>query len=335
MSLRRNVVTTMTRALPAPDDGFRRGEHRLRAFTLVELLVVIAIIATLIGLLLPAVQTARETARRMACSNNLRQLGLGIQGHHDAKKRIPRARSSNDAQSHSWVVHVLPFIEQTATHASFTASIAGVAQQDGVNDPSSAVFRATGVLQTVIPTMLCTSSARDTKVTTTASTIASGLFCEDYAANLGPTWYATSGGSPPQNLGSTSDGPFPLLMWTTSKDRLKKPFRGLKFSEIADGLSTTIFLGEKWIPRGHFGKASDDCLYSASPHENSLRLAGADGLASEPSTSTRFYTFGSYHPNVVPFVFGDGRVVTISSEVAGSVLELLSNRMDGTPIPSY
>jgi prepilin-type N-terminal cleavage/methylation domain-containing protein len=325
----------MTRALPAPDDGFRRGEHRLRAFTLVELLVVIAIIATLIGLLLPAVQTARETARRMACSNNLRQLGLGIQGHHDAKKRIPRARSSNDAQSHSWVVHVLPFIEQTATHASFTASIAGVAQQDGVNDPSSAVFRATGVLQTVIPTMLCTSSARDTKVTTTASTIASGLFCGDYAANLGPTWYATSGGSPPQNLGSTSDGPFPLLMWTTSKDRLKKPFRGLKFSEIADGLSTTIFLGEKWIPRGHFGKASDDCLYSASPHENSLRLAGADGLASEPSTSTRFYTFGSYHPNVVPFVFGDGRVVTISSEVAGSVLELLSNRMDGTPIPSY
>jgi len=313
----------------------RRTDARQAGFTLVELLVVIAIIATLIGLLLPAVQAAREAARRSACTNNLKQLGLAIQSHHDAKKRIPRARSSNDKASHSWFVHILPFIEQQTIYDGFSSKIVGVPQQDGINDPSNAKMIATGVMQTVVSTMLCPSSPRDTKVTTSASTVAPGLTCGDYAINLGPTWYATSGGNPPQNLGSTSDGPFPLLMWTTSSQRTGRPFKGLKFSEIEDGLSKTLFGGEKWIPKGQFGKGSDDSMYSASPHENAIRMAGPEGLMAEAVTSTRFYTFGSHHQNVVPVVFGDGRVEALSTELAGSVLELLGNRMDHQPIPSY
>ncbi|MDR2169852.1 MAG: DUF1559 domain-containing protein [Planctomycetaceae bacterium] len=105
---------------------------KICGFTLVELLVVIAIIGVLIALLLPAVQAARAAARRMQCSNNIRQLGIAMHTHHDAKKHFPpgvllQARSGNDNNwkgdgvdrgSLSFAVFLLPFIEQTALYTS-------------------------------------------------------------------------------------------------------------------------------------------------------------------------------------------------------------------------
>jgi prepilin-type N-terminal cleavage/methylation domain-containing protein len=110
-----------------------RAENR-RGFTLVELLVVIAIIATLIGLLLPAVQSARESARRTQCMNNLRQLGLAFHTCLDARKYFPAAMYSANANpvsrpvpkpgnptgaEHSWRVLVMPFMEEQATAEAY------------------------------------------------------------------------------------------------------------------------------------------------------------------------------------------------------------------------
>ena len=101
--------------------------RRLRTesgFTLVELLVVIAIIGVLVALLLPAVQAAREAARRMACANNIRQLGIALQNHHDAKEGFPPGVLSNSGvlfgyPRATWMMHTFPYIEEGALFAQF------------------------------------------------------------------------------------------------------------------------------------------------------------------------------------------------------------------------
>jgi prepilin-type N-terminal cleavage/methylation domain-containing protein/prepilin-type processing-associated H-X9-DG protein len=101
-------------------DQGRSGPGR-SGFTLIELLVVIAIIGTLVGLLLPAVQSAREAARRTECQNNLRQLGLALHNHCDAFEGLPAARTVSPAL-HGWCVDLLPFVEQSALHEGYDFS---------------------------------------------------------------------------------------------------------------------------------------------------------------------------------------------------------------------
>ena len=95
-------------------------------FTLVELLVVIAIIGVLVALLLPAVQSARETARRAQCSNNLKQLGLALLQYHDIKQQFPIG--ANDARGAAWSAYMLPWIEQQALFDSLVFQEGGEGQ---------------------------------------------------------------------------------------------------------------------------------------------------------------------------------------------------------------
>ena len=134
-----------------------------RGFTLIELLVVIAIIAILVALLLPAVQQAREAARRSSCKNNLKQLGLAMHNYHDTHNVLPpmanRGLGTNVNSLYGWTVHVLPFVEQGPLYDAI------VSRGQGVGLPEAFDNWTFLNAQSVLPSMLCPSDVLPTGFT--------------------------------------------------------------------------------------------------------------------------------------------------------------------------
>jgi prepilin-type N-terminal cleavage/methylation domain-containing protein len=187
--------------------------RRPRAFTLVELLVVIAIIAVLIGLLLPAVQSAREAARRSSCTNNVKQLGLAMHSYHAAKKRLPPGNQSylsatNTTVKSPTVVFVLPFIEEGGRAALYDFKKSWQAQLNVVGQ--------------VISLYQCPS---DTSQVMDSAQAQGGDRKGSYGVNWGKITFGT------QFNDTNAKAPF-------------APDYGAKFSEITDGTSKTLMLME-------------------------------------------------------------------------------------------
>ncbi|MDB5343607.1 MAG: prepilin-type cleavage/methylation protein [Schlesneria sp.] len=179
-------------------------------FTLIELLVVIAIIAILIALLLPAVQQAREAARRLQCRNNLKQFGVALHNYHDAFSAFPPAcvlQLSQVADSFSAHARILPFVDQGSLQALINFSVSYTAQPQ--------------VAQTRVAMFLCPSEVHDQANTTTGFT----HYPSNYAVNFG-TWFAWD-----PNTGAIGDGAFGV---------------NSKFStaNFTDGTSNTIGIAE-------------------------------------------------------------------------------------------
>lgn len=134
----------------------KSGKSLVGGFTLVELLVVIAIIGVLVGLLLPAIQSAREAARRSQCSNNLKQIGLGLMNYESAREHFPpgqfRPAGVSDKLGYSWSVWHLPYIEQQPLFDRLDFSVSLKASPNNLPD-------FTGPANAVIPTYICPSTS--------------------------------------------------------------------------------------------------------------------------------------------------------------------------------
>ncbi len=203
-----------------------------RGFTLVELLVVIAIIGILVGLLLPAVQAAREAARRMQCSNNVRQLGLALHNYESAHKVIPPSRISVSSPvlfQQSWVSMILPFIEQSSMYNGYRHGQPWFAQ---VNDPMTTQK---------LPTMTCPSAPSDRPLPTVAlyTAVTAGTRSDQ------PIWGYSDYGT----INAVRNSAFivaglPSLGAREVLGAMGRGPQGVKFAMITDGLSNTIVVGE-------------------------------------------------------------------------------------------
>ena len=202
-------------------------------FTLVELLVVIAIIGILVALLLPAVQAARESARRTTCSNNLKQLGLAVHEYHDAFRRVPSSFDWLGNQRRGWIVGILPFIEQDALFATLSEI------HFQLPDPKAAPVRTA-----VIDTLICPTDGRTGK-SGTPNRITTKQF-QWVGTEMATTNYKGVIGDP--NMGNGWPGMGSQDFHNTSPNNgmfWRYSFRHpVAFNQVIDGQSNTLMIGE-------------------------------------------------------------------------------------------
>ncbi len=310
---------------PVTAQSLRKGREHCSArhgFTLVELLVVIAIIGILVGLLLPAVQAAREAARRMQCSNNLKQLGLGLLNYESAHRRFPIGfvdglQSGNMLYDGgwSWSAALLPFIEQTSLYNSIDQRF----HPYGTGaDPAG---RNVEAMKVVITTFRCPS---DISPATTGNNAANAngiaaIAVSSYCGVLGAfdgQWCQVSGTA---NIkGVRNHG---LLVVNDSR----------KIAEVTDGTSNAIAVGEvSWRPiingegsqrqfiLGNVTNNGGPLCSNSGPANNGAHLhlrATRHKLNGPQDTGEKQKAFHSYHNGGASFVFADGSVHFISESI--------------------
>ncbi len=307
--------------------------QKSKGFTLVELLVVIAIIGILIALLLPAVQAAREAARRMQCTNHLKQIGLALHNYHGAHGSLPYgsgsccSRSNPEAWGGIWCTMILPYLEMQPLHDAIDFKIH---HQDL---PES-------IVKSSIATYACPSDAAG------EDAILEGRFARDNPAVAMGLWYTGSMGptmadsclfcpdtSPKSdnwccqgwNLGTQAGGGFPWGSSVGMFGRYKRPV--VRFEHVSDGLSNTLMVGET-LPRQCSFISAFSVNFNLSPTNIPLNTL----LSNEQNPNQDWYRvcgFKSRHPGGANFAMGDGSVQFLSETIDFRLFNALGTRAGG------
>jgi prepilin-type N-terminal cleavage/methylation domain-containing protein/prepilin-type processing-associated H-X9-DG protein len=307
-------------------------QHRRLGFTLVEVLVVIAIIALLIALLLPAVQGARETARRVQCGNNLRQIGLATATYasrHDEMLPVGAQFGSGPTQNRgTGLARLLPFLEQDAIYAAIDFKNMSV-WVDEMKFPDGRFIRAAE-----IPSFICPSDERITLWPDTAPT--------NYAASSGPTGHYNSPScSCPEAMALNEyqiPKPPPSLYGNAQKHAGPFNRQGVPYSlmSVRDGLSNTIFWGETrpvcgahhsrgWL-RSNSGQGLTSTLVPINT-DTCDRGTSGDGCRRWCNWNYEL-GFRSRHIGGAMFTFGDGSVHFLPDTIDHIAFQRLGAKAD-------
>jgi prepilin-type N-terminal cleavage/methylation domain-containing protein len=279
--------------------------------TLIELLVVVAIIGVLVALLLPAIQSVRESARRMQCQNNLRQIGVGLALHANARETFPvgciGGRLSQDKRFISWNVQLLPYVEQVELWSAFDFTV------------PSYDARNKAVRETVIDIFLC-PSVPESEVRSSDFTFKGAVF-SDYGGIYGvegPGRDADLAGSGQPD--DSQDAPS-----TRPRQTLRDDSLGVMLYEVAvapkavtDGLSKTAAVGELSLRR----------VPALNEWVNGLNIFAQ--LQSNPINGIGLANeIGSSHPSGASLVFCDAHVAFVSDTADQSVLNAMLTKAGG------
>lgn len=356
--------------LPREEGDPMNTNARKTGFTLVELLVVIAIIAVLVGLLLPAVQSAREAARRINCQSNVKQLATGLLSHESLNNHLPTNgwgwswtgesdRGSARKQPAGWIFNILPHIEGIVLH-QMGAGLQGAAKEAAHRDR----------MASPLPLVNCPSRRQGlfeyTEGQTFVNTGIPGKVAKsDYAANGGdvlvspmfPTFASWASASPGPDSGPSSLSEGESARAEVTFARKQQDATGIFFigsktamKDIPDGTTKTILFGEKHVkPASYYRNVSD-----GSDNEAALIGCNMDitrWTCFEPTSDTGWpefaltprpsiggtdwsHNFGSAHPGGFTVAMCDGSAVFLAFTISPTVFKTLGNRKDNQPIGS-
>ena len=333
---------------------------RRRGFTLIELLVVIAIIGVLVGLLLPAVQQAREAARRISCGNNLKQMGIAFHNYHDVKKTFPigincsnklgAIYSTERVMGWGWGARLLPYTEELSLSDALS-----------IETDCPRVHSHRGELAARIGGFICPSDAttggnrlrRFPPLEPPGTNDSDGL--SNYVGNIGHNIFAAPSGVGCWNLNETSANLALFKSIHTGTLILAAPIR---ITDVIDGTSKTILVGERDYEdkfHGNHGASLwagvDEWMTTTPPTAKGIAnkiltffddagtmVINAGSPGQNPTGAVHgeaVDSWSSKHPGGAQFVFSDGSVAFLNEQIHSITFRNLCKRNDGNAVGGY